>query len=144
MKPETDNFGYLTQLGSYHYAGLKAGFDIDPDRYAFLVFDKQHGHICLDIHQADKNKDWEAFFQERKNIVNGDTLPPRKYDAVPDGKSGNMKLDTVCSYCDIKHRCWPGLRTFVYSYGPVFLTKVAREPNVPEVKVSDIKEVITE
>jgi hypothetical protein len=139
LTPETDGFGYLTQLGSYHYAAVKAGYEVDPDRFAFLAFDKQHGHLCLDIHPADKEKDWEAFFSERKKIVASDEIPPRHYEPIPEGKSGNLKLDFGCSYCDMKRKCWPELRGFKYSYGPVWLTSVVREPNVPE-----IKEVLTD
>jgi len=35
--------------------------------------------------------------------------------------------------CDFKYTCWPDVRTFLYSGKPRFLTKVVREPKVPEV-----------
>ena len=58
--------------------------------------------------------------------------PERPYKDVADGMSGNRKLGTMCSYCQFKTLCWPGLRTFVYSSGPVFMTKVVKTPNVLE------------
>jgi hypothetical protein len=41
-----------------------------------------------------------------------------------------MKLDTGCSYCPHKFNCWPDLKTYYYSTGPRYLTKVVREPRV--------------
>ncbi len=49
-----------------------------------------------------------------------------------------MKLSVGCSYCAYKNDCWSdandghGLRKFIYSKGPRWLTKVVSEPNVPE------------
>ena len=60
---------------------------------------------------------------------------PGGYSAELEGKSGNEKLGFECSYCPYKAECWPGVRGFAYSYGPVFLTKVVRTPSVPEFKV---------
>lgn len=72
---------------------------------------------------------------------------PRPYEAVPQGKrlnpktgkqepnyNGNMKLPVMCSYCDYKYTCWENLRTFMYSSGPVFLTKVVNQPKVFEME----------
>ena len=56
--------------------------------------------------------------------------PNRAFSDVPDGKSGNMKLGTQCSYCEFKKVCWPDLKTYIYSSGPRYLTKVVREPKV--------------
>ena len=60
--------------------------------------------------------------------------PHREHEAVPDGKSGNMKLAAPCMYYDYRHECWKGLRTFLYASGPVYLTKVVSIPKVPEIK----------
>ena len=49
-----------------------------------------------------------------------------------------MKLSIGCSYCAYKVDCWSdandgqGLRKFIYSKGPRWLTKVVSEPNVSE------------
>ena len=55
------------------------------------------------------------------------------YEAVPDGKSGNMKLSVGCSYCQFKEHCYPDLRTFAYANGPKFLVTVVNEPRVQEI-----------
>jgi len=53
---------------------------------------------------------------------------------VPQSKtSPNMKLPMMCSYCDFKKTCWPNLRSFAYSGGPVHLVDVVNEPDVPEI-----------
>jgi len=58
---------------------------------------------------------------------------------VPEGKSGNMKLGVNCSYCPHKVTCWDdanngdGLRLFLYSNGPMWLTEVQKEPKVQEI-----------
>ena len=75
----------------------------------------------------------EAEVDKTKKIVTSTTKPERGFSDVPDGKSGNLKLGVGCSYCAYKHHCWPDLRTFIYSTGPRFLTRVTRLPNVPEV-----------
>jgi hypothetical protein len=128
----TDNFGYLTQLQSYLHAGQLDDKVTDKQRGAFLVCDKTLGHICLDVH-AYEPYDWETEYERRKSIVYGEERPSRSFDPIPEGKSGNYKLPVNCSYCSVKHLCHTNLRTFAYSTGPVFLTKVVREPNVPEI-----------
>ena len=65
------------------------------------------------------------------------------FTSEPFGKSGNMKLPVACAYCPFKKHCWAnsnsgkGLRTFLYSFGPVHLTDVKNEPKVPELKDVD-------
>ena len=94
--------------------------------------DKQHGHICLDIHEYDFDE-WEDSVQQRKETYNGDALPERGYEPVPDGQSGNLKLGVNCSYCSRKRACFGSdLRTYLYSTGPRFLVKVEKPPRVPE------------
>lgn len=128
LSPDTDGFGYLTQLDGYLHA--TKGF-LDGKEGAFLVIDKQLGRICLDRH-ARTNTDYAGVIASTRAAIASDTPPPRGYEAEPDGKSGNMKLGTNCSYCDYKSRCWPGLRTFFYANGPRFLTVVRRQPEVSE------------
>lgn len=128
---EDDPFGYLDQIGAY----LRASGD-DPgvkekDVASFLVVDKTLGNICLDTYPKS-DQDYSAKIDSLKEMVAKDEPPERHYTDVPDGKSGNRKLSTACSYCAFKRSCWPSLRTFIYSNGPVFLTNVAREPKVSE------------
>lgn len=67
-----------------------------------------------------------------------DTPPDYCYDPVEDGKKGNMKLAKGCSWCKYKYQCHAdsndgeGLRTFKYSNGLSYLTKVVVEPKVEE------------
>ena len=66
-------------------------------------------------------------------------IPDRCYPAVPDGKSGNMRLHIGCVYCRHNRECWSdanegrGLRTFKYASGKRHLVKVAKTPDVEEV-----------
>ena len=68
-----------------------------------------------------------------------DTPPELCYNPLPDGKKGNMRLPKGCSWCKYKHECHKdandgaGLRTFKYSTGYAYLTKVVAEPKVEEV-----------
>lgn len=134
---DSDSFGYIDQLGGYLYAGQDDPLVTEKDRAGFLVMDKVLGKICLDIHKKS-NKDYSKFMNHKKDVVNGNKVPDRGFDPIPEGASGNKKLGTNCSYCSFKDKCHPGLRTFLYSYGPVYLTTVAREPKVPEVKDNEI------
>jgi len=133
---EDDPFGYVAQLSGYAdvLTPGKAG--------AWIANDKVAGDICVTPlapvvikHHAPGPR-----IEELKEIIASDTPPERCYEDVPDGKSGNRKLGTGCSYCSHKFRCWDGLRGFAYSTGPRFLTHVEREPDVPEITGTDIEE----
>lgn len=126
---EDDSFGYVDQLQSYLFAGQTDDKVTDKDRGAFLVADKVLGHLCLDIHQR-KNLPYDQIFNYKKGMVASTVPPKRGFDPVPDGKSGNEKLGIQCSYCDFKHKCHPSLKTYIYSTGPRYLTKVVKEPKV--------------
>lgn len=132
LTPETDAFGYLTQLGSYRRAtGISKG--------AFVAVDKTLGHICVDKHYEEDKTDYEELINQAQRATNLPEPPERYYRPEPDGKSGNEKLGTNCSYCPVKKACWmdanggKGLRAFSYSSGPRFLTQVMRQPDVPEI-----------
>lgn len=133
LSPDDDAFGYLGQLDGYLNAKTEGAQAVSDGRGAFLVIDKTLGKICLDHHAKRVNFDWETYINDIKHILSQPNPPPRPYTAEPFGKSGNEKLNVACSYCPFKRKCWPGVRTFVYSTGPVFLTKVVRQPDVPEV-----------
>lgn len=127
-----DSFGYLDQLGSYHYGSRGEELLKDKDVASFLVIDKTLGNICLDTYPVP-DIDYNKKIEELKEVVTQKEPPRQHYMPVPEGKSGNMKLGTECSYCAFKHECWPELRTFLYAAKPIFLTKVVKEPRVPEV-----------
>jgi CRISPR/Cas system-associated exonuclease Cas4 (RecB family) len=135
LTEETDAFGYIPQLQSYLHAAQDDPLVTVKDMAAFLVFDKQHGHLCLDIHKRE-DRNWIEFYEERKRLVNSDQIPLRKYSSIPEGKSGNEKLGTNCSYCEMRNVCWDNkIRTFAYSgRPPIMLIKTIKVPNVPEIK----------
>lgn len=132
---DDDPFGYISQLSSYVYAGKNDPLVTEKTKGAFLAIDKVNGHICLDVYDFKKElKTKKKEITEIKDMIKGD-IPEDKIPPVPQSKtSPNMKLSTMCGYCDYKQKCWPTMRTFLYKTGPVFLTHVEYEPNVPEVK----------
>ena len=130
---KADSFGYSAQVEAYRY-----GISSDKPAY-ILAIDKEGGKMKL---VAAEQPDVQAL-AGMKVLVS--TMPESSFSgftghlkAVPDGKSGNMKLGVACSYCKYKEECWSksnggkGLRRFKYSYGPVWLTEVYREPLVEE------------
>jgi len=131
---DNDPFGYISQLSSYVYAGRDSPVESHPTLGAFLVVDKVNGHICLDMY--DFGNEIDNKLDEIQRVKDATSLPEppqRAFSDIPEGKSGNRKLDIACSYCEYKRHCWPSLRTFAYSTGPVFLTNVRKEPRVPEI-----------
>lgn len=130
---DQDPFGYLGQLGSYVYAAQGDPLVRDKDVGSFLVIDKTLGNITLDTY-AFGDVDYSKMAEQKKEMLAQPEPPPRAYEDEDEGKSGNKSLCTACSYCAFKHKCWPGLRTFLYAKGPMYLTKVCREPkNIVEV-----------
>lgn len=127
-----DTFGYMDQLNLYLEASQRDPLVKIKKAGGLLAVDKELGHLHLRLVPKD-NTDWPSKIADRKAMVGRRDLPDRPYKDVPDGLSGNRKLGTMCAYCQFKNTCWPELRTFVYSSGPVFMTKVVREPNVLEV-----------
>lgn len=127
---EEDPFGYVDQLSGYSNV-------LNPGKpAAWLAQEKVSGDICISPLSAiviDHHKPEERI-AHLKEVIGSETIPELCYQPVPDGKSGNLKLPTPCSYCAHKYRCHPGLRTFIYSTGPRYLTTVVREPDVQEVK----------
>jgi hypothetical protein len=135
LTPFNDTFGYLYQLGFYKHFGQYGDAHYAPQDDGFVWIEKQNGHI-MHTNTSVPTKDTmdDRIISLVHNIEK--TVPPEipsKLDSVPDGKSGNTKLCTTCSYCDFKHKCRPNLRTFLYSTGPRHLDKVLRAPNVTEV-----------
>lgn len=134
-----DPFGYISQLSGYAHCLRDAG-ELKEARAGFLVADKTHGDIAyvpLDTKYIEANPPAPRI-QALKEIIRKDTPPPRCYDDKEEGKSGNRKLGVGCSYCRHKEKCWSdanggkGLRKFYYSRGPVWLTRVKKEPRVEE------------
>lgn len=127
---EDDPFGYVAQLSGY------ADVLTPGEEAAWVAVDKVAGDICVSTLApvVIKHHPPQARIEELRKVVESETPPERCYSDKEDGKSGNRRLDVGCSYCSHKFRCWPGLRTFIYSSGPRYLTTVAREPDVSEIK----------
>ncbi len=135
LNPDGDAFGYLTQLSAYVVAAKDDPIVTEKDMGAFLVIDKTNGGICLDVHKVQGGEPGVVnLFRRRKELVDIDTPPDRGFPYVPEGKSGNLKLGVNCSYCEFKHDCHTGLRTFLSSRGPLYLSRVRREPRMTEIK----------
>lgn len=124
-----DPFGYLDQINAYLFASQDDPELIEKKKAAFLAVDKTLGKMALDVYPSN-GVDYKKKVADIRLAMVQPTPPPRSYEDVPHGKSGNKKLGMECSYCAFKETCWPGLETFVYSTGPVFLTKVAAAPRV--------------
>ena len=139
--PENDSFGYNAQLWYYYQFNQDVDKSLDP---VFLMQDKTLGHIKL-IHPAVTDIAGNTYGVEYyvnkamaiSEAAERKTKPPLPtgdpdYDPVPDGKSGNMKLSTKCSYCPYKIDCH-NPRTFVGASGVKHLTEVKRVPKMEEV-----------
>jgi hypothetical protein len=133
LSPGKDSFGYLYQIGFYLEASQSNPALTNPNEAAFLVIDKTLGKLHLDRHpRPELKRDWGKHADHKRAMLESKKMPERGYLPEADGKSGNLKLGVSCSYCSFKHACWPGLRTFLYSNGPRYLTHVARTPDVQE------------
>ena len=126
---QDDPFGYVAQLSGY------ASVLTPGQGAAWLANDKVGGDICISplAPVVIAHHDPAERIAELKEVIAQPEPPELCHQPVPDGKSGNMKLPTPCSYCAHKFRCHPEVRTFIYSTGPRFLTTVARVPDVYEV-----------
>ena len=127
---EKDSFGYVQQLSGY------VNEETPGEAGAFLAVNKVNGDITvmpLSSSIVSSHRPAERI-NHLRSVVSSDVPPPRCYPDEPEGKSGNRKLGTECSYCAYKNECWPGLRTFRYSTGPKYLTKVVEIPRVYEIR----------
>ena len=127
-----DPFGYLGQLAGYEKAE-------GTDNGGFLVINKENGELCMFCPDDLDKPNIDTTINSLKSNLELDTPPELCYTPLPDGKKGNMRLPKGCSYCKYKHECHKdandgaGLRTFKYSTGYAYLTKVVAEPKVEEV-----------
>lgn len=129
-----DPFGYIGQLSGYaHSLKLEA---------RYIAVNKVLGDICtLKLPQeVINNYDVRGRIAEVRHNLGIKSPPARCYPDEPDGKSGNRRLGTGCSYCGHKLECWKeansgnGLQVYAYSTGPRYLTEVKREPKVFNIK----------
>ena len=129
---QDDPFGYLDQLDGYSLGSLLDPLVTVKDKAYLLGVDKTLGHMVLYEHEV-RHENIRRRIAELKRIA-GLAVPPACCCGTRDeGSSGNIGLDVRASYSPYKHKCFPHLRTFLYASGPVYLTKVVRLPNVPEI-----------
>ena len=124
-----DSFGYRFQLSFY------AAFQDAVKTPGFFFIDKTLGKIAPVPLPLVVTKE---VLRERAKILTQAAfinVEPERKDGwqVPEGKSGNMKLCTYCSYCGFKNECVPTLQGYAYANKPMWLTKVVRTPNVPKI-----------
>lgn len=128
----SDSFGYLDQLDGYLVGSSEDPLVTNKTSAFILAIDKTLGHLCLYEHQLREHSIRERITRY-KSIISEASPPACTCGTVADGKSGNIKLDTRASYSSYKHVCFPNLRTFLYASGPIYLSHVARKPDVLEV-----------
>ena len=131
---EDDSFGYLAQLAGYEEAeGTNKG--------GFLVMNKETGDLCTYIPDDMEKPNIVSKIENVKEIIVENEPPELCYEPIPEGASGNMKLARGCTWCPHKIECHKdandgqGLRVFNYAKGPVYLTKIVKEPKVEEVNL---------
>lgn len=124
---EDDSFGYLAQLDGYVVGSLDDPRVTVKDRGYLLAVDKQLGHLALYEHRIRPEyiRDRIRTYTEIVQL----SEPPRcECRSIADGQAGNLILDIPASYNTYKHCCNPNLRTFLYSDGPRYFTKVVKRP----------------
>lgn len=129
-----DPFGYKWQLGGYAAA-------LGYEKAEFLALDKELGHlVSYQLPEIPSKGVLIAYANGLVDLVSGDEPPAHtRLEPVAEGKKGNMKLCTTCSYCPFNEVCWrdsnggDGLRTFLYSTGPVSFVKIVETPRVSEI-----------
>jgi len=130
--PNKDSFGYLAQLAGYEEAEQSTGG-------GFLAINKESGELSLFKPQSLDKPNIKQKIDTLNKQLKKKTPPARCHAPVPNGSYGNMQLPTECKWCPHKFVCHAdanegkGLRTFKYSTGFTYLTKVVRLPKVEEV-----------
>lgn len=123
-----DPFGYVLQISSYATAEAAPA--------AIWAIEKERAYqTVLPIPVRDPSPK----IAELRDALDRPTPPPRCYEPVPIGKSGNKGLPVGCVFCSHKRECWAdanrgrGLRVFQYSTGPTYLVEVYKTPEVEEI-----------
>lgn len=130
---KNDPFGYLDQLHLYLTALQDDDRLTHKNEAGWIVIDKELGHVILRTMRFP-SRNYHAEIDNKRAMLTSSEPPERCYSDVIDRNGVNRKLDIQCMYCQFKQECWPSLRVFLYSNGPVYLTKVVKAPNVPELK----------
>jgi len=129
---QNDSFGYLSQLAGYEEAE-------QTNNGGFLVMNKETGELTVFIPDDLDKPNIVHRIKEVKQAMKKKTPPAYFYTPIAEGAAGNMKLPRDCNWCPHKFECHKdandgqGLRTFQYAKGLVYLTHVAKLPNVQEI-----------
>lgn len=124
--------GYLDQLDGYAVGSLGDDLVRVKDVAYLWAINKELGHMTLYEHRIRPDSIRQRI-NEYKSIIARKEAPPCTCKTMSHGESGNIKLDKKASYDSFKYACFPSVRKFLYAGGPVYLTKVIRLPDVPEV-----------
>lgn len=125
---QDDPFGYLTQLDAYICGSANDPLVTQRDRGFILAVDKNLGKVALYEHRYRGDEQIYSRIRDYKRIIALPQPPKCECTTIPEGKSGNIKLDTKASYSAYKWQCFPRLRCFLYANGPVYLSHVAKRP----------------
>ena len=135
---QSDSFGYLDQLDGYLEGSVDDPLVIVKDRAYILAIDKTLGHMVLYEHRFRPGH-IRRTIARYKDIVKLPKAPACTCETEPEGKAGNIKLGVKASYSPHKWDCFPRLRAFAYAKGPVYLSHVARIPEVPEINRAGLR-----
>lgn len=124
---QDDSFGYLDQLDGYVVASADDPLVRVKDKGYIFAIDKTLGHCCLHEHRIREDS-IRSRIRENKRIVSLSDPPECNCPTKSEGKSGNVILDTKASYSAFKYCCFPNLRTFIFSDGPKYFSKVNKVP----------------
>lgn len=129
-----DPFGYVGQLSGYREKLLeKYPKEIDEDRVAWLVMNKETGEIHLLIADQMELINAEDRIEHLKKVLSNNTPPKEKcFDEIVE-ESGNRILPKNCSWCPFKDSCWSNIRKFKYTNGVKMFTHIEKLPRVEEV-----------
>lgn len=123
-----DPFGYVLQVSSYATAE-------NADAAIWAIEKERATQALVPVPVANPIPK----IKELRDALDKPTPPARCYESVPVGKSGNKGLPVGCVFCSHKRQCWSdanrgrGLRVFLYSTGPTYLTEVFETPRVEEI-----------
>lgn len=132
-----DAFSNLDQLDGYVLASASDPLVLDKEHGYLWYIDKTLGHMHVYEHTI-RAEHIVNRITDYKAIVERESEPACTCGTQPIGQSGNVKLDVRASYSPFKYQCFPNLRCFLYSDGPVYLTEVAKRP---EYRGSPIPEI---
>lgn len=116
---QSDDFGYLYQLGSYILGSANDPLVTVKDRGYFFFVDKSLGHMYLYECRPDETK-IRYRISETKRISRLSEAPECRCGVIRDKQTGHYKLDLQASYSAYKSVCFPQLRTEIISGKPVY------------------------